>query len=122
LLATGGLLVLLWLPARLPLTLTAGWVSAALFALYGVATTHDYFACSRARLRAAEMLETAHIPRQCISAGLEYDGWTEIALRGHVNVPEIVVPPNSYESQVGRTYPLADHYWFWDQTPTVQPY
>jgi len=121
LLATGGLLLLLWLPARLPITLTAGWVFAALFALYGVATTHDYYACSRARLRAAEMLTAAHIPRQCISAGLEYDGWTEIALRGHVNIPGLVGSPNYYRSQVGRRYPLGDPYWFWDETPTVQP-
>jgi hypothetical protein len=121
LLATGGLLLLLWLPARLPISLTAGWAFAALFALYGVATTHDYFACSRARLKAAEMLSTAHIPRQCISAGFEYDGWTEIALRGHLNMQGIVVPPNSWISPEGRTFPLAPPYWFWDETPTIQP-
>lgn len=119
--ATGTILLLLWLPARVPVGLTAGWVIAAIFAIYGVATTHDYFACSRARLRAAEMLEKVHIPRQCISAGLEYDAWTEIGLRGHLNLQGIVSPPNSYESQVGRRYPLADPYWFWDETPTVQP-
>jgi hypothetical protein len=122
LLATGGLLLLLRLPVRLRLTLAAGWGFTAIFALYGVATTHDYFACSRARLRAAEILVAAHVPRQCISAGFEYDGWTEIELRGHLNMQGIVVPPNSYISQDGRTYPLADPYWFWDQTPTVQPF
>jgi hypothetical protein len=121
LLAIGGLLLLLWLPARSPARLTAGWVFAALFGLYGIATTHDYFARSRARLQAVVMLEAQHIPRQCISAGFEYDAWTQISLRGHVNRGGIVFPPNSYESQVGRKYPLADPYWFWDETPTVQP-
>jgi hypothetical protein len=121
LLAIGGLLLLLWLPVRLSVGLTAGWVFAVLFGLYGIATTHDYFARSRARLRAAEMLVTAHIPRQCISAGFEYDAWTEIALNGHLNIGKITVPPNSYKSQVGRRYPLATPYWFWGITPTVQP-
>lgn len=121
LLAIGGLLLLLWLPARLPARLTAGWIFAALFGLYGIATTHDYFARSRARLQAVVMLEAQHIPRQCISAGFEYDAWTQISLRGHVNRGGIVFPPNSYESQVGRKYPLAQPYWFWDETPVVQP-
>jgi hypothetical protein len=121
LLAIGGLAFLLRLPTGRPIKLTAGWAVAVLFALYGVATTHDYFACSRARLGAAELLQAADIPRQCISAGLEYDGWTEIALRGHINAPEMAVPPNSYKSQVGRKYPLVPPYWFWDYTPTVQP-
>jgi hypothetical protein len=121
LLALGGILLLIRLQAHAPLKLTAAWALALLFACYGVATTHDYFACSRARLKAAQMLTQAHVPSRCISAGLEYDGWTEIALHGYINRLEIAVPPNSYQSVAGRTYPVNPPYWFWELTPTLEP-
>ena len=121
LLALGAIVLPARLPQQAPVKLTVGWVFALLFAGYGVATTHDYFACSRARLRAAQMLSDAHIPKRCVSAGLEYDGWTEIALHGYINRQEIAVPPNTYQSVAGRTYPITPPYWFWELTPTLEP-
>lgn len=121
LLALGGILLLIRLQARAEVKLTVAWAFALLFACYGVATTHDYFACSRARLKAAQMLTQAQIPNRCISAGLEYDGWTEIALHGYINRLEITVPANSHQSVAGRTYPITPPYWFWELTPTLEP-
>ena len=121
LLALDGIALLICLQSRAAVKLAAAWTFAILFACYGVATTHDYFACSRARLQAAQMLTQAHIPRRCISAGLEYDGWTEIALHGYINRLEIAVPANSYQSVAGRKYPITPPYWFWELTPTLKP-
>jgi hypothetical protein len=121
LLAVGGILLMLWVPVRSSAQMKAAWALAVVLALYGIATTHDYFACSRARLKAAEMLQAAQVPRRCISAGFEYDGWTQIALSGYLNYSRIAVPANAYNPQLGRSYPLTPPYWFWKNTPSVEP-
>jgi len=87
-----------------------GWAILALFALYGVATTHDYLAAGRARLEAASALTTAGIPRTRITAGLEYDGWTQIE---HTGIP-------AAEEDAGSR-PAEPSYWFWQYTPSVDP-
>lgn len=120
-LALGGIVLLARLPKQMPVKLTVSWACGLLFAFYGVATTHDYFACSRARLKAAQMLTQAQIPVRCISAGLEYDGWNEIALHGYINRDEIPLPPGNHQSVAGRKYPLNPPYWFWELTPTLEP-
>lgn len=61
-----------------------GWAVVGLFALYGVATTHDYLSAGRARQAAASALTAAGIPRTSFTAGMEYDGWTELEHSGHV--------------------------------------
>jgi hypothetical protein len=66
------------------------------FALYGVATTHDAFAASRARAEAARALEQAGIPRIEIAAGFEYDGWTQVAATGYVNNWQLENPRGAY--------------------------
>lgn len=63
---------------------TLGWILVGLFALYGVATTHDYLAAGRARKAAASALTANGIPRTSITAGLEYDGWTELEHSGRL--------------------------------------
>ncbi len=98
-----------------------GWVAIGLFALYGVATTHDYLAAGRARLQAASSLTSAGIPRTRITAGLEYDGWTELEQSGHVNDERIRIPPRAYRPQQGRRYAVSPPYWFWDETPSIEP-
>src|SRR5206468_2472443 len=62
-----------------------GWVLLGVFALYGIATTHDYYAMGRARLAAASALMASGVPRTQITAGLEYDGWTQIEKTGYMN-------------------------------------
>src|SRR4029079_12810774 len=79
-------LPLLWLYQqrirdRVPLT---GWLLVGLFGAYGVASTHDYIAAARARLTAASLLTAAGVPRTRITAGVEYDGWTQIEAQGYV--------------------------------------
>ena len=44
-----------------------GWAVIGVLALYGVATTHDFLASGRARMRAASALTSARIPRTSIT-------------------------------------------------------
>jgi len=88
-----------------------GWAVIGVFAWYGIATTHDYLAAGRARLRAASALTAAGIPRNRITAGLEYDGWTEAEQTGFVH--------NGTEP--GRAYPIQPGFWFWDYAPSIDP-
>lgn len=73
--------------------------SVALLAVYtviAVAGTHTWFASHRARLAAIHELRAAGVPRTEIQAGYEYDGWTQISSRGHMNNRLIKVPSNAY--------------------------
>ena len=60
------------------------WSILAIFALYGIAGTHDLFAIKRARLQATQALQEAGIPRTAITDGLEFDGWTQVEAEGRV--------------------------------------
>jgi hypothetical protein len=101
----------------------AAWMVAGLFALYGIATTHDYLAAGRARLQAASALTAAGIPRTSITAGLEYDGWTELEHSGHIADADF--PDEDAEDsgapQPGRRYPVSPPFWFWAKTPSIDP-
>jgi hypothetical protein len=74
---------------RLPLTCFA---VLFLFALSGVAGTHDMFAMDRARLAAIEHLRAAGLPRTAFYGGLAYDGWTQIDTQGHIDADGIRTP------------------------------
>jgi len=90
------------------------WIVLAVFAVYGVANTHDYIAAARARLQAATRLVDSGVPRDRISAGLEFDGWTQLEKTGRI--------PSSAERQRDtRTFALAAPYWFWRMTPAIHP-
>lgn len=90
----------------------SAWVCLILFAGYSTVTTHDYFSYLRARVLAARNLETRGIPRREISAGVEYDGWTELQLAG-------TIKPILYNDvRPGRT---TETFWFWEKTVTVKP-
>ncbi len=93
-----------------------GWAAVGAFALYGIATTHDFLAAGRARLQAASVLTGAGIPRTHITAGLEYDGWTQVELFGHV-----YVPGGPEQAPPERKYPVATPFWAWYATPGVTP-
>jgi hypothetical protein len=97
----------------------AGWAVLAVFTYFSVATTHDYIACARSRVDAANKLVSAGVPRNAISAGWEYDLWTEIEDSGYVNDPRLVVPAGAFHSQVGRKYPVNPPHRMWDWAPTL---
>ena len=88
-----------------------GWAIIGVFAWYGVAIAHDYLAAGRAKLRAASALTAAGIPRTRITAGLEYDAWTELERTGLIRVRTAADPP----------YPIRPGFWFWNYTPSVNP-
>ena len=116
-------LMLLWLYQqrirdRVP---RIAWLVAAVFGLYGVATTHDYLAAGRARLAAASVLTAAGVPRTSITAGLEYDGWTQIETGGYLNSPFIRSPANAYKARAEDTYPPGLWYDLWPFTPSITP-
>jgi hypothetical protein len=91
------------------------WILLAIPASYGIATTHDYFAAARARLQAATTVTAAGIPRSHVSAGFEYDGWTELEQNGRIpSLDELVALPP-------RRYPVTPPYWFWATTRHVDP-
>ena len=95
------------------------WAVLTVFAVYGVATTHDAFAAGRARLTAARALEQAGIPRTEISGGFEYDGWTQLETAGFVNDWKIDQPsgPSSFATCTG---PRAARPWFFYEMPVVR--
>ncbi len=98
-----------------PRILAAGSIGLFVNALYGVATTHDYLASGRARAAAAGYVEATGVPRTNISAGLEYDSWTELTQAGHLSrspMGKIRLPPPAAANE---------NYWFWANTPHVQP-
>jgi hypothetical protein len=90
------------------------WVCLALFSGYAVATTHDHFAKLRAGLMAAHKLEAAGVPRNRISAGKEYDGWTQLCYTRRVRGVE-------YTDEFADE--TAKGFWFesWDHLPNVHP-
>jgi hypothetical protein len=98
-----------------------GWIVLCAMAAFGVATTHDYFATARARLAAATALTIRGIPRTAITAGFEYDAWTELEARGYLNNPRIRVPASVYRPRLNRVVPDTLYYWFWNYTPSIDP-
>jgi hypothetical protein len=76
--------------SRLPVLMV---IFVMLFAAYGVVTLHDFLASDRAGLEAADELCAAGVPRSEIRANVEYDGWTQIELTGHL-APKKRLHPN----------------------------
>jgi hypothetical protein len=68
-------------------------IFVTLFAAYGVVTLHDFLASDRAGLEAADELCTAGVPRSEIRANVDYDGWTQIELTGHLAPKKRLHPP-----------------------------
>ena len=94
-----------------------GWVVMGLFALYGVAATHDYLAAGRARVRAATAVAATGVLRTHISGGMEYDGWTELEQTGHVLNVSFSADPKP----APHRYLVSPPYWFWAKTPSLDP-
>ncbi|HEV2578527.1 MAG TPA: glycosyltransferase family 39 protein [Acidobacteriaceae bacterium] len=70
------------------------WVVLFILGAFTVLGTHDWIASHRARLQAVQQLERAGIPRSKIEAGYEFDGMTQIDLRGVVIDPRVHYPPS----------------------------
>ncbi len=96
------------------------WLVLVLFALFGVAQAHDYFAQLRARLAATGRLEQRGIARTRILAGFEYDSWTQITVAGHYNDSRIRIPPGSYVPPP-RSLGFQTLYSLWNHAPVVHP-
>lgn len=94
-----------------PLGVSA-WVCLLLFTFYSVATTHDYFSSLRARAIAAEKVEQLGIVRTRISAGFEYDGWTQLQAAGTVG-------PLHYEEMINPN--AAMDLGFWSRAYALNP-
>lgn len=102
---------------RLPLLSTA---LVALFALYGIATTHDFFALGRARVAAADEVRAAGVPRSQIRGGFEYDGTTELEITGYVNDSRITKPVGAYRPMPPWDFSDPCASWFAEHTPSIQ--
>jgi len=90
----------------------AAWGSLLIFAGYGIAITHDYASALRARVEAARIVEQQGIPRSHVSAGFEYDGWTQLILTEKVE--------GSHYGTVSE-WNTSDRYWFWNFTHALKP-
>jgi hypothetical protein len=116
---------LLWLYQRRGVStpFLPAWVALAVFALYGVGATHDYFAASRARQQALSNLLNAGVQRLKVSAGLETDAWAELEYSGQTK-PAII--PGEMRGGIRafdglRAYPVWPPYWFWAKVPDIDP-
>jgi hypothetical protein len=80
-----------------------GWAFLAFFAGLGIAMTHDEIAVHRATLTATDRLTSAGPSRTCVSAGYEYDGWTQLLSQGSIILR-----------------PVQSRFWFSFGTPAVK--
>ena len=97
------------------------WLALAIFALYGVATTHDYLAAARARLAAATEVAARGVPRTSITAGFEYDAWTQLEQTGYVRSFELPPPDSAGWPPAGDARPIWTNFWFRAATPSIDP-
>jgi hypothetical protein len=93
-----------WLPLFLILLLLAlyrpdmelnwrlGWTALAVFAAYGIATTHDFYSEARARVGAFERLEMEGIAPRHVDGGLEPVEWTQLMTVGYTCNPSARPP------------------------------
>lgn len=104
--------------ARLPGTALryASALVLLIFGAYGLAMTHDAFRLDEARPRAADRLQRTGVPRTCVSGGYEYDGWTELGVKGQIGSPGLAY---AVESRLPSN--TAKDFWFLPFTPDVRP-
>ena len=104
-----------------PRTPFFGWAAAALFGLYSVGITHDYFSISRLRYRAISRLIDAGVPRSRIMAGIDYDGWTQINLSGHIRNAALLQPQKNEEQSREKSTSESFMPWHAERTPDIHP-
>jgi hypothetical protein len=96
-------------------------VMLVLFAAYSVAGTHDYYAESRAQVRAIQMLEDSGVPRKAIQAGFPSDGWLQIENGGYINEARIKVPAGAYNPKPFSKIPDGCRDGFTNFAPVIDP-
>jgi hypothetical protein len=74
------------IPSRWPGMLS--WVTVLFIGAYSIAITHDVFREREATVRVTSQLISGGVPRECIMAGYEYDGWTQIDDTGQLTPPD----------------------------------
>jgi hypothetical protein len=72
------------------------YVAVAAIAFYGIITTHNFFAFSRARDLLTKEVFAAGVPPSKIDLGVDLNGWYEILLAGHLNDSRILIPADGY--------------------------
>jgi hypothetical protein len=97
-------------------------VMLVLFAAYSVAGTHDYYAESRAQVRAIQMVEDSGVPRKSIQAGFPSDGWIQIENGGYINEARIKVPAGAYNPAHFSKIPDGCRDGFTDFAPVIDPH
>jgi hypothetical protein len=105
--------------AKLP---PISFILLGIYAVYSIAGTHDFFAQSRAEVRAIRMIENSGVPRRFIQAGFPDDGWVQLQNGGHMNEPRIQVPAGAYDRNTVNAYipnPCRDP--FTEFTPAITP-
>ncbi len=91
------------------------------YAAYSVAGTHDFYAQSRAQVRAMQMLEDSGVPRKSIQAGFPSDGWVQIENGGHIHEPRIKVPTGAYNPKPFSRIPEDCRNGFTKFAPAIDP-
>jgi hypothetical protein len=103
---------------RLP---AASLLLVAIYAVYGVAATHDAFSMFRARLAALNELHAAGIPGTAIDGGFDTNMLTQIAQTGYLNDPRIKVPAGIYVPKPAISLLDVCHPEMGELLPAVQP-
>ncbi len=86
----------------------------------GFAKTYRVHAEHRAIVKAADMLRAANVPRTEITAGIEYDGETQLDAVGHMNDPGPPEPPGAHRPYVPPPW-LPSGFDDLSSTPAVVP-
>lgn len=74
----------------------AAFLLIALFAAYGITTTHSAFAQRRALLAVVQELRSAGIPDTAVNFGWDYNLDTELRYAPTINDPRVLIPANAY--------------------------
>ncbi|HLJ78722.1 MAG TPA: hypothetical protein VKT75_14975 [Acidobacteriaceae bacterium] len=112
-------LLLFYQQRRGPALPRSSIVVLCVFALVGIAGTHDWFAWQRARVTAIDEVIASGVPRTQIRGGFEPDGWTQV-LHGYINDPRLRIPANAYQKFDGNAgVPEDCQLEFADDTPAI---
>lgn len=102
-------------------------IAIIMFAVYGIAGTHDIFAESRSMAAALRRIEKTGVPRVAIEPALvndewANDGWVQIQGGGHINEARIELPSGAFDPHTrDLRIPAGCTSWFASATPAIIP-